>query len=100
MMTAALEVLGWIAVAAIAAGIVILVAFIATAVFKAVRDGLRGHDDTLGDSDLAALDCGHRILDRIPDPGEEVWLRIRRCSTHPDEQHVDIHVLPTLRESR
>lgn len=100
MMTAALEVLGWIATAAIAAGIVILVAFIATAVFKAVRDALRGDPEVLDDADMAALDCRHRILDRIPDPGSEVWLRIRRCSTHPDEQHVDIHVLPTLRDAR
>lgn len=100
MMAAALDVLGWTAAAAIAAVIGILVALIASVTVTAVRDALRAGDDTLDDADRAALDCGHRILGRIPDPGSEVWLRIRRCSTHPDEQHVDIHVLPTLRDAR
>lgn len=100
MMTAALEVLGWIATAAIAAGIAILVAFIASAAFKVIRDGLDRRDGRSPEADATVLEFGHRILDRIPEPGEEVWLRLRRCSEHPDERHVDIHVLPTLRDAR
>lgn len=102
-MTAAWEVLGWIAMACIAAGLVLLVAFIATAVIKAIRDGWFDPDDPqlieLTAQEQVALYLGERLLDRAPEPGAEVWLRVTCCSADTcTGKHVTIQPLPTLKE--
>ena len=58
-------------------------------------DGAETEEDD--DHKAEALAIGRYILSHGLDQGE-VWVRVRRCDTHGG-QHLDIGLLPTLKES-
>ena len=60
-----------------------------------VADGADDEEDD--DHEAEALAIGRYILSHGLDQGE-VWVRVRRCDTHGG-QHLDIGLLPTLKES-
>lgn len=78
---------------------ILALGFIASALVAAVIDRARmarrpaPEPDPERDNVLAV---GEYLLDHMPDPGQEVWVRVSRCTEHGG-RHVEMQLLPTLK---
>lgn len=77
------------------------IGFLASAMIAAVVDRIRmkhhpaDAPDPLAEKDAEALTVG-RYVYKHAKPGEEVWIRVRRCE-EPCGRHMDVGLLPAIK---